>query len=79
MTPETRPPTRAAAGLRANDVILEVNGTPVRNENHLINSIASTRVGERIRLQIWRDRSVQLVEVVVADWAQAQPRLRRGQ
>ena len=68
----------AAAGLRAGDVILEVAGQPVRDENHLINQISGMRAGERVRLRIWRERSSQLVEVVVGDWAQAQPRLRQG-
>src|SRR5262249_27439073 len=38
----SHPDTPAAtAGLRRSDVILEVDGTPVRNENHLINSISN--------------------------------------
>src|SRR5262249_17960012 len=44
----------AAAGLRSNDVILQVDGVVIRNENHLINLIAAMPVGQRVRLQVWR-------------------------
>jgi serine protease Do len=66
----------AAAGLRANDVILAVDGTPMRNENQLINHIAALPVGTRVKLQVWRDRRDTAVEAVVGDWNQAQTRLK---
>ena len=71
------PDTPAAkAGLLPNDVILQVDDTPVRNENHLINMIASMPVGKRVRVQLWRDRGVRLAEVTVDDWSAAKPRLK---
>ncbi len=66
----------AAAGLRQGDVILQVDGTPVRNENHLINWISTLRMGQKIRLQVWRNRQAVALEAVVGDWAKAQERLR---
>jgi S1-C subfamily serine protease len=66
----------AAAGLRANDVILSVDGAAVRNENQLINLISGLPAGQRIRLQVWRDRQAVTVDAVVGDWAQGQARLR---
>jgi len=66
----------AAAGLRGNDVILRVDGEPIRNENHLINLFAALPVGQRVRMQVWRDRRAVAVEAVVGDWNKAQARLK---
>jgi S1-C subfamily serine protease len=66
----------ASAGLRANDVVLQVDGAPIRNENHLINVISGRGAGQRVRLQIWRDRQMIALEAVVGDWTQGQARLR---
>lgn len=68
----------AAAGLKANDVILQIDGQPIRNENHFINTISDTPAGQRVRLQVWRDRRLTEVVAVVGDWAEAQSRLRSG-
>jgi serine protease Do len=66
----------AAAGLKANDVILSVDGLPIRNENHLINHIAALPVGSRVKLHVWRDRRAAVIEASVGDWNQAQARLK---
>jgi serine protease Do len=66
----------AAAGLRAGDVVLQVDGTAIRNENHLINLISGLAIGQRVRLQVWRDRQTITLEAVVGDWARGQSRLR---
>lgn len=66
----------AAAGLRSNDVILSVDGTAIRTENHLINMISGLPAGQRIRLDVWRDRKSISVDAVVGDWAQGQTRLK---
>ncbi len=68
----------AAAGLRANDVVLQVDGLTIRHENHFINLISSLQAGQRIRLQVWRDRKALALEAVVGDWAQGQNRLRNA-
>jgi serine protease Do len=67
----------AAAGLRRNDVILEVDGVGVRNENHFINLISALPAGKRVRLGVWRDRRAVTVEAVVGDWSTAESRFRR--
>jgi S1-C subfamily serine protease len=67
----------AAAGLRANDVVLQVDNLAVRNENQLINLISTLSAGQKVRLQIWRDRKLYNVDAVVGDWAQAQGRFRK--
>jgi S1-C subfamily serine protease len=66
----------AEGGLRAQDVVLFVDSVPIRNENHLINLISTLQGGQRVRLQVWRDRRVVNLEAVVGDWAQGQSRLR---
>jgi S1-C subfamily serine protease len=68
----------AAAGLKVNDVLLQVDAAPIRNENHLINLISTFAAGQRIRLQVWRDRKLITVDAVVGDWAKGQGRLRTG-
>lgn len=62
----------ARAGLRPRDVVLEVDGTVIRNENHFINLIASLPVGQRIRLQVWRERQKIPLDAEVGDWSRGQ-------
>lgn len=64
----------AAAGLKFNDVVLQVDGIAIRNENHLINLISNMQPGQRIRLHVWRDRKVVTLEGAVGDWSKAQNR-----
>ena len=66
----------AECGLTASDVILQVENISIRNENHLINLISSLSPGQRVRMQVWRDRSTTTLEAVVGDWAKAQSRFR---
>jgi S1-C subfamily serine protease len=65
----------AQAGLKANDVILQVDGTIIRNENHLINHVSGLPVNQRVRLQVWRERKAVSVDAVVGDWTQARARM----
>jgi S1-C subfamily serine protease len=64
----------AAAGLRSNDVVLQVETVAIRNENHLINLVSALPPGQRIRLQVWRARATVALEAVVGDWTKAQQR-----
>ncbi len=66
----------ATAGLRANDVVLQLDGAAIRNENHLINLISVQPAGKRVRLQIWRERQLVTLDAIVGDWAQGQSRFR---
>ncbi len=66
----------AESGLQSNDVILQVENIAIRNENHLINLISSLSAGQKIRMQVWRDRSTTNLNAVVGDWAKAQTRFR---
>jgi serine protease Do len=64
----------AAAGLRASDVVLQLENVPIRNENHLINLVSALPPGQRVRLQVWRARAALTLEALVGDWAKAQSR-----
>jgi S1-C subfamily serine protease len=66
----------AVAGLKPNDVVLHVDGVPIRNENHLINLIAALPVGQKVKLNVWRDQRATQVEAVVGDWREAQTKLK---
>ena len=65
-----------AAGLRSNDVVLAVDATAIRNENQLINLVSGMPPGQRIRLEVWRDRKTLYLDAVVGDWAQGQAKLK---
>jgi S1-C subfamily serine protease len=67
----------AAAGLRKYDVLLEVNGQAVRNENQFINRISGLAPGARARLKVWRDRRAITVDTVIGDWEKAKLKLRK--
>jgi S1-C subfamily serine protease len=67
------------AGLKVNDVVLQVDGLAVRNDNHLINLISMLPAGQRVKLQVWRERRTQVLDAVVGDWTQAQARFRTTQ
>ena len=66
----------ATAGLQANDVVLQVDERTIRNENQLINFISTLTPGQKIRMQVWRDRKIVALEAEVGDWARGQNRLR---
>jgi len=61
------PDTPAAqAGLRTNDVVLQVDGVTIRNENHFINLVSDMAPGRRVKLQVWRDRRTIALDAVSA-------------
>jgi S1-C subfamily serine protease len=69
----------AVAGLRAQDVVLQVDGITIRNENHLINLITAMPPGQKVKLQVWRDRRTLSLDAVVGDWSKGQGRFRAAQ
>ncbi len=66
----------ATAGLRANDVVLQADAVAIRNENHLINYISGLSPGQRVQLQVWRDRKLLMIDAAVGDWSKGQSRFR---
>lgn len=67
----------AVAGLRPKDVILELDGAMVRNENQFINRISHLPPGRKIRLKIWRDRRPMEIEATVGDWSRVETRFKK--
>lgn len=61
---EVQPGTPAAkAGLKPYDVIVEVNGLPVRSSSELTRSVASELAGDSVELKILRDGKEKKLEV----------------
>jgi serine protease Do len=53
----------AAAGLKAGDVVLEVNGEAIERSGNLSSLIGLSAPGEKVRLKVWRERAARDVEV----------------
>jgi serine protease Do len=58
----------ARGGLLAGDVIQQVDGVNVRDENHFINIVGSLPIGQTVRLTVWRGKQPKAVELIVSDW-----------
>ncbi len=55
------------AGLQSGDVITSVNGKPVHSGNDLVNPIASTPIGNSVRVTYLRDKKEHETSITVAD------------
>ncbi len=64
----------ARAGLQPGDVITEVNGQAVRTGTDLVNPIAQTPVGQKVKLRFIRDRQIREVTLAVEDRTKIFPR-----
>ncbi|WP_280152501.1 Do family serine endopeptidase [Piscinibacter sp. XHJ-5] len=51
------------AGLKAGDVIAQVNGQPIARSGELSSVIGMSSPGEKVKLKVWRDRNWQDIEV----------------
>lgn len=65
-----------AAGLKVNDVVLAVGDVPIKSDTHMINLISSLPSGQKVRLQVWRERQAVALDATVGDWAAGQARFR---
>jgi serine protease Do len=54
------------AGLKAGDVIVELNGIPVDSNTHLVHLVADVRPGETVELKYYRDGKLASTRVTVA-------------
>jgi serine protease Do len=59
----------ATAGLRPGDIVLTLNGMPIRDDTHLITSLAEFRPGQRITLEYRRDGRVRDVAVELGEFS----------
>jgi serine protease Do len=55
------------AKLQIGDVILQFNGTPIEDDNHLTNLVCFTQIGKSVPVVIFRDRKPLTVVVEVGD------------
>ena len=55
------------AGLKQGDVIVSLNGTPVKDGDDLVAKVAGTPVGESISVRYMRDHKEQELKVVIGD------------
>lgn len=65
------------AGMKVNDVVLQVDSVLIRNDNHLINLISMLPPGQKVKLQVWRAKKLTTVEAEVGDWNAAKAASRR--
>jgi serine protease Do len=61
------------AGIKEGDVIVAINGKPVRTGNDLIDTVTATPVGTSLDIGVMRDHKRQDFHVVVGDLAQLFP------
>jgi serine protease Do len=61
------------AGLRDGDVIVALNGKPVRDGGELVNTVTATPVGSSVNVAVARDGKRENYKVVVGDLAQIFP------
>jgi len=62
------------AGIQPGDIIVSLNGKPVREGNDLVNTITSTPIGTPVTVGIARDGKRETFKVTVADIAQVFPK-----
>jgi serine protease Do len=64
-----------AAGLRSNDVIVQVGETAIDDDDHLVDVIKMTEVGKETLMVIFRDRRPMAVKVAVAQKEEDPPKV----
>lgn len=57
----------AAAGVQIGDIILQFDGCQVEDAGHLINLVATTPVGKKVPIVLFRDRKPVPIQVILAD------------
>jgi serine protease Do len=61
------------AGLRDGDIIVAINGKPIREGNELVGTVTATPVGGSLNLTVMHERKRENYKVVVGDLAQLFP------
>ena len=65
------------AGIKDGDMIVSINGKPVRDGNDLVNSVVSTPVGTTVDLGVVRDGKRSDYKVAIGDIARFSPKVRQ--
>lgn len=55
-------------GVLADDVILSFDGTPIEDENHLINVVSQTTIGKSVAVVVWRNGAQQTLHIELGSW-----------
>lgn len=55
------------AGLQQYDVILEIDGNKIKNSQDLVDRIGAHKVGDHVKLLIWRSGNLQSVSVTIGE------------
>jgi S1-C subfamily serine protease len=55
------------AGIRAGDVIVEINGTPIESSNHLVFVVADLPPGEPVEVKYYRDGRLESARVTLGE------------
>ncbi|MGH7391065.1 MAG: S1C family serine protease [Candidatus Rokuibacteriota bacterium] len=67
----------AQGGVKADDVLLSLDGTRLENPRDLQRVVASTPVGKKVRVTLWRDGKEQDVEVTIGKYRDPEEREKR--
>lgn len=57
----------AEAGLKAGDVVVAINGDAIRNASAMRNAVGMMRVGEKIKIEVIRDKRRKTLTAVIKD------------
>jgi S1-C subfamily serine protease len=60
----------AEAGLETGDVVVAINGSPVRSASAMRNVVGMLRVGEKMQMEIIRDKRSKTLTAVIKDKAE---------
>jgi len=55
------------AGLKAGDVVISINGSPVKSSSAMRNVVGMLRVGEKMKMEIIRDNRRKIITAVIKD------------
>lgn len=55
------------AGLKQYDVILEVDGSKIKNSQDLVNYIGKKKVGDEVKFLIWRSGELKTIRVIIGE------------
>ncbi|NBI30285.1 S1C family serine protease [Chengkuizengella marina] len=67
ITQVERPSPASRAGIKPNDVIIELNGEPINNANDLINKVKEMNIGESVNLTVIREGKTYETAVTIGD------------
>ena len=55
------------AGIKTGDIIIAIDGRPVKNSHELLHLVAALPVGKKVPVKVWRDGTEQTLTLVVAE------------